>query len=278
MWFAVQHAAHYIAIRASRSYRKLPPPAQSELDVRVVCIVNSLVSLRTVYIYFTEAWYVPAGGMYVDIVSYRPCLALFISYFIWDVIVCFQFHWGAAFTVHAFASLFGTYSLSYPVSDYHSSYFGGCFECCNMVNHAAAILKLLKKAPRVVAALEYVFVFMFYTVRVAGGTVVSYHWFADIFYALYNGTAHAAVGRACRWRRPAGVHVGKLSRGIWNLDTSLIAGRRGIDQPGHAVFAQAIKALLGVNAVAFADTAVAHATLPVLKFIAVRILLENPYR
>lgn len=193
LWFAVQHAAHYIAIRASRSYRKLPPPAQSELDVRVVCIVNSLVSLRTVYIYFTEAWYVPAGGMYFDIVSYRPCLALFISYFIWDVIVCFQFHWGAAFTVHAFASLFGTYSLSYPVSDYHSSYFGGCFECCNMVNHAAAILKLLKKAPRVVAALEYVFVFMFYTVRVAGGTVVSYHWFADIFSALYNGTAHAAV-------------------------------------------------------------------------------------
>jgi hypothetical protein len=192
-WFAVQFAADAAFKRLSkRSYAALPRSAQVDLCVRVVAIVNGLVCLRSAYLFLAVAPGMSARDLFEPMPAYRAPQALLISYFIWDVCVCFMYDWGAAFLAHGFVSGFGMYLCSFPVSDAWSPYFSGVFEISNVPLHVAAILRACGgKAPALCKAFDALFVVLFFGIRILAGTYFVVLWTRIMLETIAAGNVHS---------------------------------------------------------------------------------------
>jgi hypothetical protein len=191
-WFAVQSMAHNLLSLSPVYRKKLTRKEQNELCVRVVAIVNGLTCVRSVYLFVAVG---PTLGddEYANMAEYRSPQALLISYFIWDVIICVRYDWGLAFLLHGVVSVVGLYLSSFPLSDSTSGYFSGVFEMSNGPLHLAALLRAVELLPALAAALDGVFVLMFFGIRIIGGTYVCVNWSRAMIGLLQRGEAHSAV-------------------------------------------------------------------------------------
>lgn len=200
-YFLIQYVTMFVMPYLSVGYRKLSKADKQTFAIRVVSIVNGLVMFNSAF-FFLDQVRQNGGNIhdrhYEEIPGYRVYRLAIVGYFLWDVIVCIMYKWGAMWTIHAVAAFLGTYFLSFPFSDQYGTYYSGMFETSNAFIHSAALLKMLNTHLHVAAILEYVFAGLFFLIRVVGGTFVTTRWYMDMVPALLQGKghSHAQIG-AC---------------------------------------------------------------------------------
>jgi hypothetical protein len=191
-WFLVQHGTDFLAHRLLGNYRKMTREEQLSWCARCVAVVNGIVCSPTAVL-FVRGYYFHRidDDVYLPIPENRFFHAMILSYFTWDCIVCVIGGWSWAFTIHAFCSFFGTYFLSYPISQRYSTFYTGCFEVSNGLYHASEMLTSVQAWPLLAIAMKGLFALMFIGVRIIGGMWISYIWTMRMWDQLQKGEAHS---------------------------------------------------------------------------------------
>ncbi|CUE99299.1 transmembrane protein, putative [Bodo saltans] len=193
-YFVVQFATMAMMPYISLAYRKLSKTDQQNFAIRVVSIVNGFVMFNSAFIFLDELrrnnWTLH-DRHYEEIPGYRPYRLMIVGYFLWDLLVCVGYRWGAMWTIHAIVSFLGTYFLAFPFSDQYAAYYTGMFETSNAFIHSAALLKMLKIHLGLASLLEYIFAGLFFFIRVLGGTFVTLSWYVDMVPRLLAGRGHS---------------------------------------------------------------------------------------
>lgn len=180
-FFSCQFLSRFVMNRMSKKFRSLSNDDKNTWCVRFVAAVNSLVCMIAIPIQlddgvaFRTAHYDSDTG-YASLYQPMPFPQryFFISlscYFIYDVIVCVYYRWGAAYTVHGIVSFCGVYSVAWPFAERYASYMGTLFEGTGVWLHGAEMLSALDAPPVIVTTMKAVFSVLFLLIRPIGGTI-----------------------------------------------------------------------------------------------------------
>lgn len=182
MWFVLQWCAPRALARVFGSlFTRLSKEQQTELSVRMVSVCNGLL-MTGAALCFASNFYAQrltfCDDHYKEIAGYRFFRVAIVSYFAWDIVVCFVYRWGVIWKIHAISSFVGAYLLSFPIFDQYGSYFAGMFELSNAPLHLSVILRTLNSAAlhSFADVLEKIFALCFLVIRVVGGSFVSFMW------------------------------------------------------------------------------------------------------
>lgn len=195
-YFIVQFATQFLMPYFSQGFRKLSLADQRSFAIRVVSIVNGIVMFQSAFVFVDQlrvnGWRL-GKDHYTEVPGYRPFRLIIVGYFLWDLIVCVAYNWGAMWTIHAIASFLGTYFLAFPFSDQYGAYYSGMFETSNGFLHIAHLCKMLNVHLGFASTMEYIFAFLFFAIRVVGGTIVTSSWYMDMIPMLMAGKGHSHV-------------------------------------------------------------------------------------
>jgi hypothetical protein len=209
-WFACQVFFTKQLPKLVPNWQKLTTAQKEDIIVRSCSIVNGCIMSFSAVLFLYN--FIANGGtlsndLYASMPYYRFSRVTILSYFLWDIFVCFYYRWSLAWKVHGFCSFLGSYTLLFPFSEYYAGYYTGCFELSNGFLHASVILRtlcdiadkktqkpLIEKMAKKATRCEYAFAGLFFLIRVVGGTYVTGSW-------LYNVL--------CNWRLDL-VHAGEV--------------------------------------------------------------------
>jgi hypothetical protein len=203
-FFFCQYGSKFIMNSVSSKFRKLSEDDKNTWSVRFVSCVNSVMCARSSYLFLANAFKLPSEtDLYQTIPGYRLQSILLASYFMWDVVVCILYKWGALYTVHGIASGLGVFMTTWPFAERWVGWFSGVFELSNVLIHSAEMLAALDSSPAIVAALKGLFSVLFILIRPIGGSYIGYKFTVAAIKqltdadALANRTHHIAAPIAC---------------------------------------------------------------------------------
>ncbi|EAN95633.1 hypothetical protein C3747_95g105 [Trypanosoma cruzi] len=182
VWFVLQWAMPSLYTRIfGAGFTRLSPKKREDVVVRSVSVLNSFLMTGAAACFLSNLYahnFTLPGEYYGDIPGYCFFRISIVSYFVWDIAVCFMYGWGELWKIHAIASLLGAYLLSFPFSDHYASYFTGMFELSNAPLHLSVIMRTLdvKALNPFVMVMEGAFALLFVVIRVLGGTIVAAAW------------------------------------------------------------------------------------------------------
>ncbi|ESL10581.1 hypothetical protein TRSC58_01685 [Trypanosoma rangeli SC58] len=182
LWFALQWVLTLLYRHVlGNVFTRLAQRVREDIVVRTVSALNGLLMFGAAVCFVSNMCdnnFALSGDYYGEIPGYRFFRVSIVSYFVWDIIVCFVYGWDLMWKVHAIASFLGAYLLSFPFSDSHGSYFTGMFELSNAPLHISTIMRTLdfKASFSLVLFMEALFAVLFLLIRVLGGTIVTVSW------------------------------------------------------------------------------------------------------
>lgn len=179
-FFACQFGSRLVMNRVSAKFRSLTNEEKSTWCVRFVAAANSLIctfaipiQLQDGVVFKTAHYDADTGFPSLYEPMPFPQRYFFISlscYFIYDVIVCVYYRWGAAYTVHGIVSFCGVYCVAWPWSERCASYMGTLFEGCGVWMHGAEMIEALDGPKPLAMGMKGIFSLLFLVIRPIGGT------------------------------------------------------------------------------------------------------------
>ncbi|KEG07965.1 hypothetical protein DQ04_08361010 [Trypanosoma grayi] len=181
-WFVVQWVISRVYSRLlGANFTGMPRANRQDIVVRTVSVCNGLLMIGAAVCFINDLrvhHFRFHNDQYKEVPGYRFFRVTIVSYFAWDIIVCYVYKWERLWKVHAIVSFVGAYLLSFPYSDHYGSYFTGMFELSNSPLHISSIIRTLNMVPLfpLATVMEGVFVLLFVVIRLVGGSIVTGSW------------------------------------------------------------------------------------------------------
>eukprot|EP01104_Vermistella_antarctica_P014063 TRINITY_DN4365_c0_g1_i3.p1 TRINITY_DN4365_c0_g1~~TRINITY_DN4365_c0_g1_i3.p1 ORF type:complete len:315 (+),score=74.34 TRINITY_DN4365_c0_g1_i3:79-1023(+) len=190
--FILQHVfAALSKVFFPKIYPSLSDAEKVQWNIRFIGILHATIAWGLIPGYI---W--PEQALIDDpFYGYSESGAFFFSistgYFLWDVIVCYD--WGFAYTVHAWSCFFVFYSSLFPFSHRDARFFLGAFELSTPFLHIRGMQEQAKITGFWSLVNGVIFAINFTVARIIIGTYVSFYWWIDMIGLIQSGRAHSVT-------------------------------------------------------------------------------------